>query len=51
MADEKALKEIVERIQALEEQMAALAHLIPDTNETEEGKEKRCLPGYNTCDI
>ena len=46
-------KELLDRIEALEEQVARLTKLVPgaetmDTDNTK-GKTKRCLPGFNEC--
>ncbi len=50
MSNDKVIEELLSRIQALEEKVEALS---PKTNAKEPAgdKEKRCLPGYNSCDI
>lgn len=45
-------KELLDRIEALEEQVARLTKLVPGAEvENTEGKEKRCLPGFNECKL
>ena len=46
-------QELLERIEALEKEVASLKKLVPgaetmDTGDTK-GKTKRCLPGFNEC--
>ena len=45
-------QELLERIEALEKEVAFLKKLVPGAEvEDTEGKEKRCLPGFNECKL
>ncbi len=49
MSNEKTIEELVARVQALEEQVALLSQKVLGC--TDDDKEKRCLPGFNSCTL
>lgn len=53
MSNDKVIEEMLSRIQILEEKVEVLSQKVlgEDTNKDSDKKEKRCLPGYNSCDI
>lgn len=53
MNTEKTVEELLARVQALEEKVAAISQKVgvADTAADSGDKEKRCLPGFNTCEL
>lgn len=50
MNNDKMIEELLARVQALEAKVAALSGE-ETNNKSDEGKEKRCLPGFNECQL
>jgi len=54
MSNDKVIEEMLSRIQILEEKVEVLSQKIlgeDTTNKDSDKKEKRCMPGYNSCEI